>query len=82
MDYLERAERIAKGFELHSKLKGDELMAKEISNFDAIAAYSLMSIASALEKIVRQNNSTSIAINAIAMRLDPEFDPNDYTEEK
>lgn len=38
-------------------------------------------IASALEKIVRQNNSMAIAINVIAMSLDPRFDPNDYTEE-
>ena len=38
-------------------------------------------IASALERIVAQNNSMTIAINAIAMSLDPRFDPNDYIKE-
>ena len=56
MDYLERAKQIAKGFELHSKLKSDELTAKEISNFDAIAAYSLMSIAESLKTIAAQHD--------------------------
>lgn len=57
MDYLERAERIAKGFQEITNRNGESLTNKELTSFDAIAAYALMSIAESLKTIAAQRDS-------------------------
>jgi hypothetical protein len=58
----------------HTRLPDELEYLRTVSN-------ALIIIAETMKDLVVQQYSTTIAINAIAMRLDPEFDPSDYKEE-